>query len=123
MKKVPKNIRDAYKASKALPAVYQIRNTVNGRIYIGSSSKPDVRFVFHLEALISGGHANYKLQADFLIHGKDCFVFEILWKNGVRRATLYKKEQEFIDKLKPFYNVMLKVKAVPKRFKKKPIKK
>jgi hypothetical protein len=58
--------------------VYQIRNTVNGKVLIGTSV--DVPSILNrLRAqLRSGSHRNRDLQQDWNALGPDAFAFEIL---------------------------------------------
>ena len=58
--------------------IYQIRNTVNDKIYIGQSIKIEERWISHLRSLRKGSHANKALLADYIQYGEDSFVVEIL---------------------------------------------
>lgn len=96
-----------------LAYIYQIRNTVNQKIYIGSTrqKKPRARWdTGHVNFLRKGTHNNAKLQHSWNKHGEKAFVFEVLeifeWKEHVEIEI---KEQEYIDRLDPFYNIMKKV--------------
>lgn len=59
-------------------AAYFIRNRRNGKVYVGSSCKAWVRRRQHRLSLERGTHHNCHLQAAFLKHGRDAFVFEIV---------------------------------------------
>lgn len=60
-------------------AVYQIRNKVNGRVYIGASKQIEKRWYYHDWSLRSG-NAQKKMQADYDELGPNAFVYEILEK-------------------------------------------
>lgn len=55
--------------------LYLIRNTVNGRAYLGSSRDCLRRFSEHRSRLVRGAHVNAKLQAAWLKHGAEAFEF------------------------------------------------
>lgn len=61
-----------------LPGVYQIRNLVNNKVYIGSSNNLRNREASHFKRLRLGKHENPHLQHAYNKYGKDKFVFEIL---------------------------------------------
>ena len=59
--------------------VYQIRNTVNGRVYVGSAAKSfKRRWAGHRRSLKLGTHCNRHLQAAWVKYSAECFVFEVL---------------------------------------------
>lgn len=58
--------------------LYQIRNTINGWVYLGTASLFRNRFSDHLRRLRVGTHYNGPLQADFNSHGEDSFTFEVI---------------------------------------------
>lgn len=61
--------------------VYQIRNTVNGKRYVGSASGRRGllgRWHNHSSCLTRGVHHNQYLQASWNKYGADAFVFEVL---------------------------------------------
>jgi hypothetical protein len=57
--------------------VYKIINTVNGKIYVGSSVDIRGRFNSHKSDLRQNKHGNSKLQNAWNKYGEECFVFEI----------------------------------------------
>lgn len=61
-----------------LPGIYQIRNLVNNKVYIGSSNNLRNRKASHFKCLKSGRHENPHLQRAYNKYGKDNFIFEIL---------------------------------------------
>lgn len=59
--------------------VYQIRNTVTGAIYIGSTGASfRQRWHEHRSALRRGTHGNIYMRRSWAKHGESAFVFEIL---------------------------------------------
>lgn len=83
--------------------IYQIRNLVNGKIYIGSASNFKKRWYKHKVSFISKVHHNKHLQHAWNKYGEECFKFEILAR--CPPEYLIKMEQWFLDNLKPEYNI------------------
>ena len=82
--------------------IYEIKNKVTGKIYIGSSKQIEKRWEQHLQALEKGEHHSILLQRAWNKYGKECFEFTI--KEECREEELLLKEQKHLD-LKPEYNV------------------
>ena len=102
--------------------IYQIRNTVNGRIYIGSSLDIAARWREHKYDLKKNQHRNNHLQNAYNKYGKDAFVYEVL---EILESTdnQFKREQYWIDlkdacNKKKGYNIQTEVSIVPKVTKK-----
>jgi hypothetical protein len=62
----------------AQPAVYMIRNRVDGRTYIGASTKPAQRWRFHLTALRHRRHHCAALQLAWDAAGAEAFEHILL---------------------------------------------
>lgn len=60
--------------------IYSIRNTINGKIYVGSAVNLYKRRLNHLSTLRRNTHKNPHLQASFNKHGEDSFEFITLEK-------------------------------------------
>lgn len=60
------------------PCIYQIRNVVDGRIYVGSTTSFRHRRYNHVNSLRRGVHHCRPLQIAFDTNGEVSFVFEIL---------------------------------------------
>lgn len=88
--KTKKELKEEYKQKKFRIGVYQIRNTVNGKIFIGSNVNLDAIWNRHQIALETGRHQNSNLQAEWNSFGEDKFKYEIL-------AEVEQKENENID--------------------------
>ncbi len=74
--------------------IYQIRNVVNGKIYIGSAVDSKIRFEKHRRQLRKNKHHCAHLQASWNKHGEDCFKFEIIEQVT---GDLLAAEQRWID--------------------------
>lgn len=86
-------------------AIYKICSIVKpGLIYIGSAINFKNRKSGHLKDLKKGIHKNSKLQNHYNKYGIDDFYFEIIEELNIKELTL-KREQFYIDKLKPFFNI------------------
>lgn len=81
--------------------IYQIRNLVNGKIYVGSSVNLNRRKNKHFYKLRHNMHANLKLQNAFNKYGETAFIFEII-EIVDDKHQLLNREQYYIDK----YNVV-----------------
>lgn len=107
--KTNKDLKEAYKQKKFRIGVFQIKNKVNGKVYVDSSINLDAIRNRNLSELRAGGHRNEMLQKEWNEYGEDSFQFEILseieQKDGDN--TDYGKEAKqladmYIDELKPF---------------------
>jgi group I intron endonuclease len=83
--------------------VYKITNTVDGKVYIGSTfSSMKNRWRKHTIDLNRGNHHNHQLQNDWNLFGKSAFAFEVLevinWTDGLR--TFGEREQYWLDQYK-----------------------
>jgi len=86
-----------------ITGVYQIKNLVNGKIYIGSAKKMSARKAGHICLLSKQEHHNPLLQEEWNIYGRDNFEFTKLLYCDRDMALFY--EQCVIDKFKPEYNL------------------
>lgn len=87
-----------------LSGIYWILNTINNKIYIGSSKDLYIRKRKHFERLKKGNHTNNHLQNAYNKYGKETFEFEILITCDPTLLLWY--EQQFIDQCKPEYNIL-----------------
>lgn len=76
--------------------IYQIRNLINGKIYIGSTFDFRYRFSKHKNDLKQNKHDNSYLQASWNKHGEKAFVFEVL--EICDKEKLIEREQYWLDK-------------------------
>ncbi len=75
--------------------IYQIRNKINGRIYIGSTKNFHSRVLKHLQALRTQIHKNDYLQNAYNKYGEESFYFGIL--ELVTVDSLLSTEQQYLD--------------------------
>jgi group I intron endonuclease len=78
-----------------MTGIYGIRNTINQKLYIGSSKNIDNRVYNHFSNLKNNNHKNKHLQAAYNKYGKDVFKIEIL--ESCTREVLLQREQYYID--------------------------
>jgi group I intron endonuclease len=58
--------------------IYKIRNVVNDKFYVGSTTNTETRFKDHRRRLRKGKHHCKHLQAAWNKYGEDCFKFEVI---------------------------------------------
>jgi group I intron endonuclease len=83
--------------------IYQIRNLLNGKTYIGSAKSFRVRWAKHLGDLRRGVHHSAYLQRSWIKYGAEAFIFEVI--QVCEAAELVANEQRWMDEKKPEYNV------------------
>lgn len=82
--------------------VYQIKNVVNDKIYVGSAIDIDYRWSKHVYDLKNDRHHNIHLQRAWSKYGEDKFVFEILELTEKKKEMILEKEQFWMNKTKCF---------------------
>lgn len=87
--------------------IYQIRNLINGKIYIGQSVRLVDRRYNHFRLLELGQSHAHHLQNSYNKYGRENFVFEVLMYCDIDSLDFY--EQFFVDNLKPQYNIRTEV--------------
>ena len=95
--------------------IYQIKNKINNKKYIGSTRVTGHKFpcrngffkrwTTHKNSLNNNSHRNYHLQNAWNKYGEQNFEFEIL--SLCPPEYCFKLEQWFVDNLKPEYNIKL----------------
>lgn len=90
--------------------IYKIKNIVNGKFYIGSSTELKRRERTHFKLLKDGRHINPKLQNSYNKYGESNFVFEVVEYIKNPQDSL-KIEQKWIDNTKSYldsvgFNIM-----------------
>lgn len=86
--------------------IYQIKNKITFKKYIGSSSQVEIRWKRHLNDLIKNQHHCTYLQRSFNKYSKDAFVFEILYSFTTKEEML-QKESELLNTESDLYNISL----------------
>jgi hypothetical protein len=102
-------LKRAYKERKKPAGVFQVKNTVNGKILLGSSLNLEGPLNSHKFMLTIGRHRNAALQKEWNEFGGDKFVFEILEVVKVKDDPNFNLEDEltlieqiWIEKRQPF---------------------
>jgi group I intron endonuclease len=85
------------------PVIYAIFNIVNDKCYVGQALRKNRRLSDHRCSFILNTHKNKHLQAAYNKYEKDAFIYVIL-ENLFDASNINKREQWWIDKLKPEYN-------------------
>lgn len=73
-----KELKLTYKQTPLPMGVYQIKNTLNGKIFVGSSMNLPGIFNRHRFQLNAASHPNKDLQEDWKQHGSAAFTCEVL---------------------------------------------
>ena len=107
--KTRKELNREYQERPKPAGVFQVKNTVNGKVLLGSSLNLDGALNGHKFMLKVGSHRNKELLADWNKYGADKFVFEILEDVRVRDEPNFNLGDEltllemiWLEKLQPF---------------------
>ena len=84
--------------SSILVGIYQIKNIVNNKIYIGSTKNFKKRYHEHSHLLRKGIHQNRYLQNAYNKYTEDAFIFDILEET----SDLTIREQYYLDLYKSY---------------------
>lgn len=76
--------------------VYRIINTLNNKVYIGSTIDSERRESEHFSQLENGVHINIHLQRAYDKYGKNAFIFDVI-ESDLCDSELIKKEQHYIN--------------------------
>lgn len=103
-----KELKNQYKEIKTEAGIYQIRNTINGKVFLVST--PNLKTINGREIELNNGtHRNKLLQDEWKQYGKDAFVFEVLEileppEEGYfdTKEELKKLEKKWMEKLQPY---------------------
>lgn len=90
--------------------IYQIRNLVNDKIYIGSAIHLTRRWAYHVFTMRRNKSCCRILQKAWNKYGEDNFLFEVI-EEVKDKTKLLEREQFYLDTLKPFdergYNICI----------------
>ena len=107
--KSKKELKDEYKQKKLKMGVFQIKNIINSKIFIGSSLDLDAIWNRHKSQLQFRSHPNKELQKDWNEFGEENFTYAILAeiKQDEDKQIDYSKavkelEDLYIDELQPY---------------------
>jgi len=114
--KTKQDIKREYKERKIPAGIFQVRNSENGKVLLGSSLNLEGPLNSHKFMLKIGKHRNEALQKEWNEYGQDKFIFEILEIVKVKddpnfnlSDELTLLEQIWLEKLQPFgergYNI------------------
>lgn len=88
--------------SKAV--IYQIKNNINGKVYIGSTTDKERRWCQHEWLLNNNQHPNDHLQRAWNKYGSSNFELSVL-ETIKDQGKLLDREQYYLDKKDPEYNI------------------
>ena len=104
-----KELKKQYKQTAQPMGVFQIRNSVNGKIFIGKSKNLKSALNSNMFQLETGTHMNKSLQKDFKLFGKKCFLFDVLDYLEPKEDKKYDYtddlkvlEEMWLEKLQPY---------------------
>lgn len=102
-------IKRAYKEAKGNMGIFQIKNNINGKIYIDGSFEILRNSQREFFPLRLGNHMNRELQKEWNEYGEENFTFEILEVVEFDKNTdmdlkyeLKKLKEKWMDKLEPY---------------------
>ncbi|MHB9094837.1 MAG: GIY-YIG nuclease family protein [Eubacteriales bacterium] len=117
-----KELKLTYKLNPPPVGVYQIKNQLNGKVFVGGTMNLSGIFNRHRFQLNSKCHVSKSLQEDWDLYGADAFTFDILetvkseeiskddWREAVSAL-----EDKWLNTLQPYgesgYNKQKKMKA------------
>ena len=91
--------------------IYQVRNTANGKMLLGSSLNLEGPLNRHRFMLKIGSHTNKALQTDWNEFGAEAFIFEILEEVKVKEDPNFNLQDEltllemiWLENLQPVEN-------------------
>ncbi|MBI4853466.1 MAG: GIY-YIG nuclease family protein [Acidobacteria bacterium] len=107
MKKSNKDLKKDYQQQEIQMGIYQIRNTINGKIYIGSALNLQGIINSNRFQLKMGSHKSKSLQEDWNKLSENAFVFEVLDEIKPKETTNIKEELNeqlnlWLDNLEPY---------------------
>jgi hypothetical protein len=117
--KTNKELKEEYKQMKFPMGVFQIRNLVNGKIFIDSSTNMNAKWNRQKVQLGFGNNWITELQNDWKKFGEENFVFEVIseleeidGEDNDYKSELAVLEEMYLEKLEPFgnkgYNIIKK---------------
>src|ERR1035441_8776439 len=87
--------------------IYSITNTINGKVYYGSSVDCERRWYQHKSLLNKNIHKNCHLQLSWNKYGKDAFIFNIIENCSFDQLQIIEQKYLDISKQNPnkYYNI------------------
>ena len=90
---------------KKVSGIYEIKNKINGKRYIGSSYNIRSRLKSHFRNLSNNDHHNYRLQNDYNKYGKHVFTSHVICNCDTELLLFI--EQLYLSSMYPEYNISL----------------
>ena len=123
MAKSRQDLKREYKERIISAGIFQVRNTANGKILLGSSLNLDGPLNRHRFLLSIGKHPSESLQGEWNRYGPDKFAFEILEVAKVNYDPNFNLDDEltlleqiWLEKTQPFgesgYNTDARIRQV-----------
>ncbi|HKI46095.1 MAG TPA: GIY-YIG nuclease family protein [Balneolales bacterium] len=107
--KTKKELKEEYKQMKFPMGVFQVRNTINGKIFVDSSTNMSAKWNRNRLQLSVGNHPNKELQNDWNKFGEEAFKFEVIeeLEHNDKEIVDYNNEvalleEMLIEELQPF---------------------
>lgn len=102
-----KELVEQYNQIKVYMGVFKITNTINGKIFIDSSSNLKNYWMKLQWQLDMGRFPNFELQKDWSAMGKEAFTYEILEEKEVKedmdaRWETKQMEKTWMESLQPY---------------------
>lgn len=102
-----RELMEAYKQMKVYIGVYQIKNIVNGKVLIGTSTNLKSRWLTLRMQLEADRHPNSKLQKDWNDFGSENFVYDVIEQKEYKDIVnvnweLENMEKAWLEKLHPY---------------------
>jgi hypothetical protein len=94
--------------------IYEIRNKDNNQVYVGQTTRGEMRWQEHKRRLLRGKHPNHNLQKDFAECGLESFEWNILQEFDTDNEKVLLKEealtiQRYIREHQKLYNLTLTI--------------
>ena len=106
----------AQKVNEQPACIYQIKNVINNKIYIGETIRGELRWKEHLKNLRGNRHSNYNLQQDFNEHGEEVLEWSIIKELPKDKDILLLEEarelERRIDRGEDLYNLILTIEQI-----------
>lgn len=83
--------------------IYKIKNLLNDKVYIGSSTDINRRHINHLSLLNRNKHHAFKLQLAWNKYGSKNFVFELIEEVFIPSTYNEKITKDYLESLESYY--------------------
>ncbi|MFU1795555.1 GIY-YIG nuclease family protein [Paenibacillus azoreducens] len=102
-----KELLEEFKQMKTYMGIIQIKNKVNGKIYVGGYPNLKNKWVTIQSQLDMGRFANLQLQKDWKEFGAEAFTYEVLEQKKTDdiidiRWEVKQMEKRWLEKLQPY---------------------